>query len=75
VATLAENNWYNYGIGFPFAGPWCEMFNSDVYDNFVNPAVVGNTGGISASGLPLHGFIASANILIPANGFVVFARS
>jgi len=75
VATLAEDTWYNYGIGFPFAGPWQEVFNSDVYDNFVNPIVAGNAGGISASGPSLHGFVASANIVIPANGFVVFARS
>jgi 1,4-alpha-glucan branching enzyme len=75
VATLAEYSWYDYGIGFPFAGPWREVFNSDVYDNFVNPVVAGNAGGISASGPPLHGFAASANVVIPANGFVVFARS
>lgn len=75
VATLAEETWYNYGIGFPFAGPWREVFNSDVYDNFVNPIAAGNGGGIFASGPPLHGFQSSANIVIPANGFVVFARS
>jgi 1,4-alpha-glucan branching enzyme len=75
VATLAENTWYNYGIGFPFAGPWREIFNSDVYDNFPNPIVAGNGGGINASGPPLHGFPASANIVIPANGFVAFART
>ena len=45
VATLAEDTWYNYGIGFPFAGPWREVFNSDVYDNWVNPIVAGNGGG------------------------------
>lgn len=75
VATLAEVTWYNYGIGFPFAGSWREVFNSDAYDNFVNPIVAGNGGRISASGPPLHGFGASANIVIPANGFVVFARA
>lgn len=75
VATLSENTWYNYGIGFPFAGLWQEVFNSDVYDNWVNPIVAGNGGGISASGPPLHGFPASANIMIPANGFIVFART
>jgi 1,4-alpha-glucan branching enzyme len=74
VATLAETTWYDYGIGFPFAGPWREVFNSDVYDNWVNPIVAGNGGGIFASGPPLHGFLASANIVIPANGFVVFAK-
>jgi 1,4-alpha-glucan branching enzyme len=74
VATLAEATWYNYAIGFPFSGPWVEVFNSDVYDNWVNPMVAGNGGGIWASGGPLHGFSASANIVIPANGMVVFAR-
>jgi 1,4-alpha-glucan branching enzyme len=74
VATLAESTWYGYGIGFPYAGPWAEVFNSDVYDHWVNPIVAGNGGGITASGPPLHGFAASANIVIPANGFVVFAR-
>jgi 1,4-alpha-glucan branching enzyme len=50
------------------------VFNSDVYDNWVNPMVAGNGGGIQASGPPLHGLPASASIVIPANGFVVFAR-
>ncbi|HUD98837.1 MAG TPA: alpha amylase C-terminal domain-containing protein [Bryobacteraceae bacterium] len=74
VATLAEDTWYNYSIGFPGSGDWAEVFNSDVYDNFVNPIVAGNGGGITASGPPMHGFSASASIVIPANGFVVFAR-
>ena len=75
VATLAENTWYNYAVGFPFSGNWREVFNSDVYDNFVNPIVAGNGGGIDASGPPLHNFPASASVVIPANGLVVFARS
>jgi len=75
VATLSDTTWYNYAIGFPFPGPWREVFNSDVYDNWVNPIVAGNGGGISASGPPLHGFETSASIVVPANGFVVFARA
>jgi 1,4-alpha-glucan branching enzyme len=74
VATLAETTWYNYAIGFPHPGPWLEVFNSDVYDNWVNPMVAGNGGGVVVSGGPLQGFVASANIVIPANGLVVFAR-
>jgi 1,4-alpha-glucan branching enzyme len=74
VATLAEATWFNYEIGFPSAGHWVEVFNSDVYDNFVNPIVAGNGGGVSASGGPLHGFPASASVVIPANGVVVFAH-
>jgi 1,4-alpha-glucan branching enzyme len=75
VATLAETTWYNYAIGFPYSGSWAEVFNSDVYDNWINPIVAGNGGGIVASGGPLHGFAASANIVIPANGMEVFARN
>ena len=75
VATLAEDTWYNYDVGFPFPGPWREVFNSDVYQNWVNPIVAGNGGGVVASGPPLHGFMASASIVIPANGLVVFSQS
>jgi len=75
AATLSETTWRNYAVGFPGGGFWAEVFNSDVYDNWVNPMVAGNGGGITASGPPLHGFPASASIVIPANGLVVFARS
>jgi len=75
VATLFETTWYNYAVGFPFPGTWIEVFNSDVYDNYVNPNVAGNGGAITASGGPLHGFPASASIVIPANGMVAFARA
>jgi 1,4-alpha-glucan branching enzyme len=74
VATLAEATWYGYNLGFPIQGFWAEVFNSDVYDNWVNPWVAGNGGGIQANGGPLHGFAASASVVIPANGVVVFAR-
>jgi len=74
VGTLSEATWYDYAIGFPFVGWWTEVFNSDVYDNWVNPMVAGNGGGVFASGPPMHGFPASASIVIPANGFVAFAR-
>lgn len=74
VGTLSETTWYGYGIGFPYPGNWIEVFNSDYYDHGVNPIVAGNGGWITASGGPLHGFSASANIVIPANGLVVFAR-
>ena len=75
VATLAEESWYSYSIGFPFPGVWTEIFNSDVYQNFSNPNVAGNGGGIVAFGPAMHGFGASANIVIPANGVAVFCRS
>ena len=37
VATLAEQTWWSYDLGFPLPGFWREVFNSDVYDNWVNP--------------------------------------
>jgi 1,4-alpha-glucan branching enzyme len=74
VASLAESTWWSYDLGFPFSGFWTEVFNSDVYDNWVNPRVTGNGAGIQASGGPMHGFAASASVIIPANGVAVFAR-
>jgi 1,4-alpha-glucan branching enzyme len=74
VATLSDMTWYNYSIGFPYPGHWAEIFNSDVYENWVNPAVVGNGGGIDAGGPPMQGFGTSADIVIPVNGVVVFAQ-
>jgi 1,4-alpha-glucan branching enzyme len=75
VASLAESTWYSYDLGFPATGFWAEVFNSDVYDNWVNPWVAGNGAGLQANGPPMHGFTTSASVVIPANGVVVFARS
>ena len=74
VVSLNESTWYNYQVGFPGGGRWLEAFNSDVYDNWVNPIVAGNGGAIHADGPPLHGLPNSAELTIPANGFVIFAR-
>lgn len=74
VASLNESTWWSYNIGFPAGGRWLEVFNSDVYDNWVNPIAAGNQGAIEANGEAAHGFASSANIVIPANGVVVFAR-
>ncbi len=74
VGTLAESTWWNYQLGFPSGGFWQEVFNSDVYDNWVNPWVAGNGAGVQANGGPLHGFATSASVVIPANGVVVFAK-
>ncbi len=71
VGTLAEKTWFNYALGFPAAGRWNEVFNSDAYGS---SPVSGNGGGVFAGGPPMDGFGASASIVIPANGFVVFAR-
>lgn len=75
VASLHDETYYGYGIGFPRRGRWVEAFNSDVYDNWVNPRVAGNGGAIVADGGSMHGFEASCGIVIPANSVVVFARA
>ena len=74
VCNLSEATWSGYEVGLPSAGRWLEVFNSDVYDHWVNPMVAGNEGSVLAAGPPLHGLPSSAAITIPANGFVVFAR-
>ena len=75
AASLNESTYWSYSLGFPGPGRWLEIFNSDVYDHWVNPMVAGNGGGIDAEGPPMHGLPCSASIVIPANGFVVFARN
>jgi hypothetical protein len=60
--------------GFPGPGQWREVFNSDVYDNWVNPIVAGNGGQVFANGPAAQGLPFSASVVIPANGLLVFAR-
>jgi 1,4-alpha-glucan branching enzyme len=74
AVSLRESTYYGYQLGFPGAGWWHEVFNSDVYDHWVNPLVAGNGTGVRADGAQLHGLPASASVVIPANGMIVFAR-
>ena len=73
VLSLNEKTYYDYRLGFPHSGRWLEVFNSDVYDNWVNPQVAGNGGTVFASGPGMHGLPASAPIVIPSNSMLVFA--
>jgi 1,4-alpha-glucan branching enzyme len=75
VVHLATYHRYGYRIGFPSPGDWREVFNSDVYENWVNPHVAGNGGRVHAEPWPLHGFGFSAPLVLPANSILVFARS
>ena len=74
AVNLQEFNRFGYRIGFPGAGAWREVFNSDYYEQFPNSSVIGNGGGISAENVPWDGMPASAEITMPANGFIVFGR-
>lgn len=75
VTSLAESTFDRYALGFPSPGVWREIFNSDVYDGWVNPAVAGNPGSIAVAGPPMHGMPTSTEIVLPANAIVAFARS
>jgi 1,4-alpha-glucan branching enzyme len=72
VASLNDNPFFGYQLGFPQSGRWSELFNSDIYDNWVNPLAVGNYGGIQADGGPLHNLPFSATITIPPRAILVF---
>jgi 1,4-alpha-glucan branching enzyme len=74
VVHLTPSNRYDYRIGFPGGGEWREIFNSDVYENWVNPDAAGNSGRVTADPLPMHGFAYSAALTLPANSVLVFAR-
>jgi 1,4-alpha-glucan branching enzyme len=74
VASLNEFTFYQYVVGFPGPGRWREVFNSDVYDHWVNPIVAGNGGQVFADGPAAQGLPFSASVVIPANGLLVFAR-
>lgn len=74
VISLNETTYWNYELGFPVSGYWKEVFNSDIYDNWVNPLVSGNGGGIHAYGNPMHGMGTSATLVIPANSIVILAK-
>lgn len=74
VAHLSTFHRFGYRIGFPAGGEWREVFNSDVYENWVNPGVAGNGGRVTADSEAMHGFGFSAALALPANSVLVFAR-
>ncbi len=42
VASLNEFTQSGYRIPFPNRGEWLEVFNSDIYENWLNPSTAGN---------------------------------
>ena len=74
VVHLSTFTRFGYRLGFPGGGEWQEIFNSDVYENWVNPALAGNGGRVVTDPQPLHGFGHSAPLVLPANSILVFAR-
>ena len=74
IVHLAPFHRFGYRIGFPSGGNWREAFNSDVYENWVNPGVVGNGGQVIANAHPMHDFAFSAELVLPANSLLIFTR-
>ena len=60
----------NYRIGFPKAGVWREIMNSDAAH--YGGGNVGNAGSVIATQISSHGFDASAEITIPPLATVYF---
>lgn len=75
VVSLNDTTFHQYRLGFPRAGMWCERFNSDVYDNWVNPWLVGNYDGVYASWEAMHGLPASATLALPANSILILTKA
>lgn len=67
VVSLNERTQYEYEIGFPAAGPWREILNSEYHN-------VNNGGFIHASWQALHRMPARARMVLPANSILIFAR-
>jgi 1,4-alpha-glucan branching enzyme len=61
---------YNYRVGVPFPGFWQEILNSDA--PLYGGSGQGNSGGVEASPLPMHGRPHSLSITLPPLACVVF---
>jgi 1,4-alpha-glucan branching enzyme len=74
MASLNEATLFGYQIPMPAPGVWLEVFNSDVYENWVNPDAFGNGGAVHADGPAVNDLPHSAYVTVPANSVIVFAR-
>ncbi|MDR1852371.1 MAG: 1,4-alpha-glucan branching protein GlgB [Propionibacteriaceae bacterium] len=71
VVNFSSEPWTRYRIGLPHTGTWRELFNSDsgVYDG---TNAHGNMGKIEAVDEELNGYPASATLVVPPLGGVIF---
>jgi 1,4-alpha-glucan branching enzyme len=70
VANFAGVPHHDYRIGFPIAGRWTEVVNTDA--EMYAGSGVGNLGSVTAVDEPSHGLPASATIAVPPLGAVYF---
>ena len=59
-----------YKLGFPLAGFWREIVNTD--SRVYGGSDTGNLGGVTAYAEPMHGLPASATIIVPPLGTLYF---
>jgi 1,4-alpha-glucan branching enzyme len=74
VASLNEFTLDGVRLPMPAGGEWHEVFNSDLYERWVNPSVAGNGGRVHADGPPMHDLPHSTRVTVPANAVIVLAR-
>lgn len=74
VVSLNESVLRDYAVGFPHPGVWHELLNANDYE--IDPARRAGSAGVSieASSPAMHSMPASARIVIPANGVLIFGR-
>jgi 1,4-alpha-glucan branching enzyme len=70
VASFNNSDLYNYQIGFPQAGTWYELLNSQASVYLGNG--LGNGGSVTAINTPFGAMPDSAWITIPQMGLLVF---
>jgi 1,4-alpha-glucan branching enzyme len=60
----------NYRVGLPRAGKWAEVLNSDAA--IFGGSNLGNLGGVTAQGFPLHNQPCSADFFLPPLSVIAF---
>ncbi|WP_425230856.1 1,4-alpha-glucan branching protein GlgB [Sphingomonas sp.] len=72
VVNMTPEPHHGYALGFPAAGRWREVLNSDAA--VFGGSGVGNLGGVEAAGAPLHDQPARAAITVPPLATILFRR-
>jgi 1,4-alpha-glucan branching enzyme len=74
VVSLNESALRDYAVGFPRSGSWNQLLNGDDFE--IDPArrADGARASIEANGPAMHAMPASARMVIPANGVLIFGR-
>jgi 1,4-alpha-glucan branching enzyme len=67
IVSLNDTTQQAYDIGFPSAGPWREILNSEYHNASNGPRV-------QAFWQAIHGMPATARIVLPANSILIFAQ-